>query len=36
LDGTDALSADGAVVDALVAAGFTMTPRGLRLRSPAR
>jgi ATP-dependent Lhr-like helicase len=36
IDGVDAVSAGGAVVDALTAAGFTMTPRGLRLRSTAR
>jgi ATP-dependent helicase Lhr and Lhr-like helicase len=36
LDGSDMLTASGAVVDALTAAGFTMTPRGLRLRSSTR
>ena len=36
IDGLDALSAAGPVVDALTAAGFTMTPRGLRMRSGAR
>ena len=36
IDGADALTVGGAVVDALTAAGFTMTPRGLRLRSPVR
>ena len=36
LDGVEALSANGVVVDALTDAGFTMTPRGLRLRSAAR
>ncbi len=36
LDGSDVLTASGAVVDALTAAGFTMTPRGLRLRSSTR
>ena len=36
IDGLDALSAAGPVVDALTTAGFTMTPRGLRLRSGAR
>ncbi|MGS0687893.1 ATP-dependent helicase [Nakamurella sp. GG22] len=36
IDGTDALSSTGPVVDSLTAAGFTMTPRGLRLRSSAR
>ena len=33
VDGIDALSANAPVVEALTAAGFTMTPRGLRLRS---
>jgi ATP-dependent Lhr-like helicase len=36
LDGAEAVSAAGGVVEALTAAGFTMTPRGLRLRSAAR
>jgi ATP-dependent Lhr-like helicase len=36
IDGLDALSAAGPVVDALTAAGFIMTPRGLRLRSAPR
>ena len=36
IDGADALSSAGPVVDALTAAGFTMTPRGLRLRNAAR
>jgi ATP-dependent Lhr-like helicase len=36
LDGQSAVSAAGPVTDALLAAGFTMTPRGLRLRSVAR
>ncbi len=36
LDGADALSAAGPVVEALTTAGFTMTPRGLRLRSGVR
>ncbi len=36
IDGADALSSSGDVVDALTAAGFTMTPRGLRLRSSVR
>lgn len=36
LDGADALTAGGPVLDALIAAGFTMTPRGLRLRSTVR
>ncbi len=36
LDGADAMSATGPVVAALTAAGFTMTPRGLRLRSSTR
>ena len=36
IDGGDALSAAGPVVDALTDAGFTMTPRGLRLRSSTR
>ena len=36
LDGADAVSAAGPVVDALTTAGFTMTPRGLRLRSSTR
>ena len=36
LDGSDMLTSSGAVVDALTAAGFTMTPRGLRLRSSTR
>ena len=34
IDGAEALTAAGPVVEALTAAGFTMTPRGLRLRSP--
>ncbi len=33
IDGVDALSSQAPVVDALTAAGFTMTPRGLRLRA---
>ncbi len=33
IDGVDALSSTAPVVDALTAAGFTMTPRGLRLRA---
>jgi len=33
VDGTDALSSAGPVVDALTANGFSMTPQGLRLRS---
>jgi ATP-dependent Lhr-like helicase len=33
LDGRDAVSSSGAVVDALVGNGFAMTPQGLRLRS---
>jgi ATP-dependent Lhr-like helicase len=36
LDGADAVSAAGPVVDALTTAGFTMTPRGLRLRNSTR
>ena len=36
IDGTEALTAAGPVVDALTTAGFIMTPRGLRLRSSAR
>ncbi len=36
IDGVDALSSNTAVVEALTTAGFTMTPRGLRLRSGAR
>ncbi len=33
IDGADALTVGGPVPEALTAAGFTMTPRGLRLRS---
>jgi ATP-dependent Lhr-like helicase len=33
VDGTDAVSGAGAVIEALTANGFTMTPQGLRLRS---
>ncbi len=36
LDGAEAVSTAGPVVDALTTAGFTMTPRGLRLRSGVR
>ena len=36
LDGAEALTTAGPVVEALTAAGFTMTPRGLRLRSGVR
>jgi ATP-dependent Lhr-like helicase len=36
LDGAEALSSAGPVVEALTSAGFTMTPRGLRLRSSTR
>jgi len=33
VDGVEAVSALGPVVDALTRNGFTMTPQGLRLRS---
>jgi ATP-dependent Lhr-like helicase len=33
IDGVDALSSTANVVEALITAGFTMTPRGLRLRT---
>ncbi len=33
LNGRDAVSSSGSVVDALIANGFAMTPQGLRLRS---
>ncbi|HEY5114350.1 MAG TPA: ATP-dependent helicase [Nakamurella sp.] len=36
IDGADALTVGGPVPEALTDAGFTMTPRGLRLRSVAR
>ncbi len=36
LDGRSAVSASGPTVDALIDAGFVMTPRGLRLRSAPR
>jgi ATP-dependent Lhr-like helicase len=36
IDGAEALTSAGDVIEALTAAGFTMTPRGLRLRAPAR
>ena len=36
IDGAEALTSAGAVIEALTAAGFSMTPRGLRLRAPAR
>jgi ATP-dependent Lhr-like helicase len=36
IDGAEALTSAGGVVDALTAAGFSMTPRGLRLRAPTR
>ncbi len=36
VDGTDAVAATGPVVQSLTAAGFSMTPRGLRLRAGAR
>jgi ATP-dependent Lhr-like helicase len=36
IDGAEALTSAGGVVDALTAAGFSMTPRGLRLRAPSR
>ena len=36
IDGAEALTVGGPVPEALTAAGFTMTPRGLRLRSVAR
>jgi ATP-dependent Lhr-like helicase len=36
LDGAEALTTGGPVVEALTTAGFVMTPRGLRLRSSTR
>jgi len=36
IDGAEALTVGGPVPEALTGAGFTMTPRGLRLRSVAR
>ena len=36
LDGADVLLDSGAVVQALTAEGFTITPRGLRLRPAPR
>jgi ATP-dependent Lhr-like helicase len=36
IDGAEALTSAGVLVDALTAAGFSMTPRGLRLRAPGR
>lgn len=36
LDGAEALTTGGPVVEALTNAGFVMTPRGLRLRSSTR
>ena len=36
IDGEETLTSRGAVVDALSAAGFVMTPRGLRLRRTVR
>jgi ATP-dependent Lhr-like helicase len=34
IDGAEALTSAGDVIEALTAAGFSMTPRGLRLRAP--
>jgi ATP-dependent Lhr-like helicase len=36
IDGADALTSAGEVIEALTTAGFSMTPRGLRLRAPTR
>ncbi len=36
VDGIDAMTAVGPVAESLLSAGFSMTPRGLRLRSPGR